>query len=225
MTIPSVLPLLKHLPIRTPTERRVERLLHDLVRPTRPMPRPTLWSASWETLHSLCTRIRTAPDPITMCEFGSGTSTAWFALAARAAGGGHVHSVDHELRYADRTRELLTAQGVAEWATVHHGPLAPSARNQDQPWYDERVFELVPAGINLVFVDGPVASLGSDIRYPALPTIADKLADHCTVVLDDTHRAKEQAIWERWISELSDEFLITVEPALSRSTAMLLQRR
>lgn len=85
--------------------------------------------------------------------------------------------------------------------------------------------ELMPAGINLVFVDGPVASLGTDIRYPALPTIADKLAEHCTVVLDDTHRAKEQAIWERWISELSDDFLITVEPALSRSTAMLLQRR
>ncbi|MDN5725191.1 MAG: class I SAM-dependent methyltransferase [Propionibacteriales bacterium] len=225
MTISSVLPLLKHLPIRTPSERRIARRLQAWAAPPHPMPRPTPWAASWETLHSLCSRIRASTNPITMAEFGSGVSTAWFALAVRAAGAGHIHSIEHQARFAERTRTLLARQGVSEHATVHLGHLGASDLNDGQPWYDPRCFDAYPTAINLVFVDGPVAHLGSNIRYPALPTIASRLADRCTVVLDDTHRAEEQGIWQRWGDELSDEFVITIEPPLSRSSAMLLQRR
>lgn len=231
MTISSTVPLfraaplLKHMPIRTRTERRVQRLLHEQLAPSAPMPRPTLWSASWETLHSLCTTIRRSRRPVQMAEFGSGASTVWFALAARAAGGGHIHSVDHEEKFGAATRDLLARHGLTEFATVHHAPLRPCALNGRQPWYDSEAFANHPQGINLVFVDGPVASIGRRVRYPALPTIADKLADTCTVVLDDTHRAKEQRIWRDWIDELSTDFEISLDPALSRSSSMVLRRR
>lgn len=231
MTISSTVPLLraapllKHMPIRTRTERRVQRLLHEQLAPTVPMPRPTLWSASWETLHSLCSLIRRSRRPVTMAEFGSGASTVWFALAARAAGGGHIHSVDHEQKFRRATQDLLRQHGVADYATVHHAPLRPCALNDRQPWYDSDVVAGHPSGINLVFVDGPVASIGRRVRYPALPSIADKLADTCTVVLDDTHRSKEQRIWRDWIAELSADFSVSVQPPLSRSTAMILRRR
>jgi hypothetical protein len=66
--------------------------------------------------------------------------------------------------------------------------------------------------IDLLLVDGPPGSAGTQARYPALPVLSDRLADGAIVVLDDFSRADETTIVERWCAEI---------PGLARSFAIL----
>jgi hypothetical protein len=82
---------------------------------------------------------------------------------------------------------------------------------RDFSWYQTDVFADLQ-GIDLLVVDGPPARASLEARYPALPTLRDRLSPNAIVVLDDAGREDETQIVERWCAEFDQ---------LSRHSAVL----
>jgi predicted O-methyltransferase YrrM len=131
-------------------------------------------------------------------EMGSGTSTVLFAMAFEQVGAGHVTALEHDEHYAEQTVALLTAHGVAHRSTVIVAPLVErEVDGESFRWYDTS--ELQPdQPVDLLLVDGPPEATGPRSRYPALPLMADLLADEALVILDDGRRDDETIIAEQW---------------------------
>jgi hypothetical protein len=161
------------------------------------------WSLADEGLALLAAEI--AAGRSTAIECGSGASTLVMARTLRDAGGGIVAAIEHEPEHATRTRELLDAEGLSAWARVVDAPLAEEPLAQPGcRWYARAALEQLPAGADLLLVDGPVASPGSGAersRYPALPLLRERLAPGCLVLLDDAQRDGERWVIDRWRSE------------------------
>lgn len=160
------------------------------------------WAATAETLLALVDEISRRPPGVSVLECGSGTSTLWLAAAVRELGAGAVVAVEHSPHYADETRRALARAGLQDWATVVVAELAPAAPDavHRTPWYDLDE-GTVPAGVDLLFVDGPPGGTGPRARYPAVPRLVDRLADGAVVVLDDTDRREEQEVVRAWVEE------------------------
>jgi predicted O-methyltransferase YrrM len=138
-------------------------------------------------------------------ECGSGLSTVTIARALRDLATGHVHSLEHDGHWAATTRHALAEDGLAEYATVVEAALVDG-------WYDRGSLHRLPErGIELLLVDGPPAGepRTERRRYPALPSLAARLAPGAAVLLDDTDRAGERWVLDRWL----DEFPIRLDPA------------
>ena len=131
-------------------------------------------------------------------ECGCGRSTVVIARALRELGDGEVHSLEHNPAWAQLCRAQLAAEGLMGIASVIEAPLGPHPLAQPGcGWYAEWAIRQLPdSGIELLLVDGPPAG-DQDIersRYPALPALAERLAEGAVVVLDDAVRAGE-----RWV--------------------------
>lgn len=157
-----------------------------------------LWTASADLLVELVDRL-VAERPAVAIEGGSGVSTVVMALAAREHGlPTRVIALEHNPEWAEHTRGMLERHGVAEYAEVRVAPLAPtSLDDHSTPWYDESaVADLTEIG--LVLVDGPPEGTGPRARYPMVPLLRDKLAQRCTILVDDTARPGDADVVERW---------------------------
>lgn len=136
-------------------------------------------------------------DRRSIVECGSGNSTVFLArLLAQRGGAGHVHSIDHDARWAEATREALRREGLEHLADVSHAPLVDG-------WYDRGALPAVEA-VDLLVVDGPPGwdvAAGAPIpgaREPALDVFRERLAPGATVVLDDIDREGERRIVAAW---------------------------
>ncbi|WP_459970278.1 class I SAM-dependent methyltransferase [Nocardioides pyridinolyticus] len=157
-----------------------------------------LWTASADLLVELVDRL-VAERPAVAVEGGSGVSTVVMALAVREHGlPTRVVALEHNAEWAAHTRRMLERHGVAEHAEVRVAPLAPtSLEGHDTPWYDEAaVADLTDIG--LVLVDGPPEGTGPRARYPMIPLLRDKLAERCTILVDDTARPGDADVVESW---------------------------
>lgn len=136
-------------------------------------------------------------------ECGSGTSTIWLAAALEQRGEGHVFALESDPDYARQTRADLATIGLSHRAEVIDAPLVDVAVNgrEPRPWYDLSGLPDDATDIDLLFVDGPVGALAPEVRYPAFPRLANRLAEHAVTVLDDTTRPDEANIVEVWLSE------------------------
>lgn len=160
------------------------------------------WALRPAALAAVCNEIVLAGRR-EVVELGSGVSTVVLGrlLAQR---GGRITAVEHDPSWAGVVRGLLKSDGLTEWARLIEGPLDPHPLALDGAhWYPESALAELPAGIDLLLVDGPP---GNDegierSRYPALPAINERLAPGSIVVLDDAERPGEQAILERWSME------------------------
>lgn len=157
-----------------------------------------LWTASADLLVELVDRL-VEGRPAVVIEGGSGVSTVVMALAVREHGlPTKVIALEHNPEWADHTRRMLERHGVAEFAEVRVAPLAPtSLADHETPWYDESAIADL-SEIGLVLVDGPPEGTGPRARYPMVPLLKDKLADHCTILVDDTARPGDADVVERW---------------------------
>lgn len=165
-----------------------------------PMPRPGTWAASEDLLLWLAGHVL-EHRPRVVVDLGSGQSSVWMAGAMRTAGyDGQVIGVDHDETYAQATRDLARRQGVDPWLSVICAPLRDQVvGGRDVRWYD--VDALADVGvIDLLCIDGPPGQGTAQARWPALPVLADRLADGATVVLDDMIRRDEQDILEDWLA-------------------------
>ena len=64
-------------------------------------------------------------------------------------------------------------------------------------WYYIEDLDLINEKIRLVICDGPRGNTPGG-RYGLLPILNNKLAENCLILLDDTHRKKEQKVIEAW---------------------------
>lgn len=176
--------------------------LFALVPPRGPVPQMVSFVAAPDVLLVLVQRFLSL-RPSLAIECGSGTSTLFVALAAQQYGiDCRLVSLEHELDYAERTRALLADHGVSHLVDVRHAPLTPtSLADHSGPWYDPAAFADLH-DIGLAFVDGPPGDVGPQARYPMVPLLADRLADRCTILLDDMRRAEEGAVGKRWMAQL-----------------------
>lgn len=167
------------------------------------------WAASPDVLRLLVHHIdRLRPELVV--EFGSGASSVWLGYALRRAGGGLHVAIEHDARYAELSRELVAAHGLADVVEIRHAPLTgiesttvtvdgDTARTADR-WYDRDVLADLE-GIGLVFIDGPPGGTGLQARYPALPSVLPHCTEDVVIVLDDADRPDERAAGDRWLAE------------------------
>lgn len=189
------------------------RVYDRLVRGDAPMPDLGGWAATPSSIVWLVDFVART-DATTIVECGSGASTVWLAAALEKRGGdGHVTTLEGSAEYAAQTRAQLERHGLAHRATVIDAPYAPST---DQPWYDIAGLADL-AGIDLLFVDGPDGSIAPQARFPAIPMLADRLADGCYVLLDDAERDDETRIVEAWTSDSYAGRTLTVAGQVGRA--------
>jgi predicted O-methyltransferase YrrM len=140
-------------------------------------------------------------------ECGGGVSTMYIAklLATRAEG--HLHTIEHDAKWADCLREMLHRQSLEAFCTVTVAPLEPM--RSPSAWYAAAELQRLDlTGIDLLLVDGPPAYARErrHARQPALRFFFDRLASDCTVILDDIDRRGEQEVVDRWEREFPVRF-------------------
>jgi hypothetical protein len=168
-----------------------------------PLPQTRGWAASPDFLRTLMQHALAARPACTV-ECSSGISTLVLARCAQLVGVGHVHSLEHDPEFAEKTRQTLRAEGLEEFATAYDAPLADlSLPGWQGKWYSHRV---LPDGldIDLLVVDGPPWFVAELPRYPALPVFHPQLTTGGVVFLDDAARADETAIVRRWLEKFAD---------------------
>jgi predicted O-methyltransferase YrrM len=189
---------------RTPSvTTELSRVYQRLVHHDRPMPEIGGWAMTGATLVWVLDQISRGRVS-TILECGSGSSTVWFALALEQRGTpGWIVSLESSSEYADETRGRLEELGLAHRAAVLTAPLVDldMPGRATQPWFDRSVLSDDVTGVDLLFVDGPVADVAPEARYPALPVLADRLSDDALVLLDDASRPDERHITELWCAE------------------------
>jgi predicted O-methyltransferase YrrM len=180
--------------------RQTEALLalYSLLQVRAPLPPSRRWAASPDLLVYLVSFVLDH-RPGHIVELGGGLSTLLLAYAIeKAGGGGRIISLDHDPRFAEKTRASLVEHGLDGLVEVRVAPLTVvDVGGEEWTWYD-------PAGMadvrscDLLLVDGPPANTGPRARYPALPILVDRLAEQATVVLDDCVRQDEKDLLSTW---------------------------
>jgi predicted O-methyltransferase YrrM len=150
-------------------------------------------------------------DRRAIVECGSGDSTLAIARRQTERGQGRHYSLEHDPDWPNDTRRRLVAAGLAARVEVIEAPLRPRGGAGD--WYELSALDCLPPEIDLLLVDGPPADLQPDgqIRHPALPVLAPRLAEGAVVILDDIDRPGERAVLERWSREHSVNFTLRPE--------------
>jgi len=152
---------------------------------------------------------------LTVVELGSGVSTVVVGrlLAER---GGTLTSVEHDPDWASIVRSQIAHEGLGDIVELVSEPLEPHPDSwAGAPWYSGNAIASLPSAIDLLLVDGPpgYGEGMSHSRYPALSTIADRLAPGALVILDDADRDPEREIIERW-QERQPEWSFGVDAGL-----------
>ncbi len=174
--------------------------LRALISAKAPLPALRGWALSPDALRLVIGEVFTR-QPQLIVECGSGSSTVWLGYAVQRLGTGRVVALEHDERFLSLTRDLLRAHGLDDVVEVRHAPLAPwDGGAGAQPWYDIRAVADLDK-IDLLLVDGPPGTIDTAVRYPALPVLLPSCADDVLIVLDDTVRAGESAVSDRWLAE------------------------
>jgi len=203
------------------TFRQLEALLNlSAVLPAYDvLPATRGWAASPDLLVVLVDLVITE-RPSLVVECGSGASTLWLALAMRRFGiDGRIIALDHDPVFGGKTRDLLARHDVGDLAEVRDAPLESfSLDGETYSWYARRAWEDL-AGIDLLFVDGPPATMGHQARYPALPLLSGSLSPVATAVLDDLVVPDMQKVLRLWL-DAYPEFGAEILP-LEKQAAVL----
>jgi predicted O-methyltransferase YrrM len=141
--------------------------------------------------------------PELVVETGSGVSTLVIAYALEKLGRGRVVAIDHDARYAEKTRALVERHGLGAYAKVLHAPLQElDVGGERHVWYALAALEGLD-GIDLVVDDGPPKYAGNMVRYASLPILRKRLSARGIFVLDFVGD-EENVILERWKRELPE---------------------
>lgn len=163
---------------------------------------PTLrgWAASPDFLLEIARHALEA-KPAACVECSSGASTVVLARCLQMNGAGHVYSLEHDPKYAEKTRRELKRHGLSDWATVIDAPLVEITDMPGRLWYSLNGLPPLEKAVELLVIDGPPQDTGPLARYPALPQLMSRLADTCAVFLDDADREDEREAVRRWTQD------------------------
>lgn len=170
---------------------------------SHPLPQTRGWAASPDFLRTVMQHALDVRPECTV-ECSSGVSTLVLARCAQVAGRGHVHSLEHDAEFAEKTRRSLRANGLESFATVYDAPLrATTLPGWQGDWY---AHDVLPDGlaVDLLVVDGPPWFVGKLPRYPAVPVLHSRLNAASTVFLDDAARPEETETVRRWLADFKD---------------------
>lgn len=187
---------LYYLSFHIPREVEAQHQLENTYRPEGLRPLLGGWALTPSGMLDIVQTIsKDSPDVVVEC--GSGTSTIWIALALRATGGGHVYALEHDPEFAHETRRQLSAQGLADYATVVDAPIVEqNGANGIVEWYDIRGVDDV-SRIDVCVVDGPPQTLG-DLRKFALELLSERFAVGTRIFADDVNRDSEKIMIADW---------------------------
>ncbi|MCA9189487.1 MAG: class I SAM-dependent methyltransferase [Pirellulaceae bacterium] len=188
------------------------------IRPRLPLPPlrvPGDWTITPDVAEILIDEICDS-KPQCVVELGSGVSSLIIGYALEQSGGGHCYSLEHDAAYARASSELIARHGLADYVTVIHGAISDYEINgRPGCWYERIAWDSID-DIDLLFVDGPPASIASAARYPALPLLFDRLNSPCVVIMDDGERESDVLTVVRWCQEfaaLACEYIATQKGA------------
>lgn len=191
--------------------------LYHAIQPGRELPPSDGWSAMPDILLVLHREIgRERPNVVLEC--GSGRSSVTMGYALRRLGHGRLLSLEHDARYALKTRRLIADHGLEDTVEVIDAPLRMIAvGDEEHQWYD--LSGLAVDTIDLVFVDGPPGDLGAKARFPALPLLSDRLPPGSVIVIDDYTRSDENDMVAAWL--VADPSWTVEDLAVERGGALL----
>lgn len=154
------------------------------------------WSAQLEYLEACIDAALDTDAPILEC--GSGLTTLLIGAIAQRRGY-ELWTLEHSQGWGDRVRKHLTRCRISAVNLV----VRPLRSYSGFTWYDPPLDRL-PDDFGLVICDGPPAMTPGG-RYGLLPVMRNRLATSCTILLDDAHREREQAIAAQWAREIEGD--------------------
>jgi predicted O-methyltransferase YrrM len=182
--------------------RQVEALmsLFFTTKPNVPLPNTREWAASPDLLKKIA-EIVLIKKPELVLEASSGISTLIIAYCLKQLGRGRVVSLEHNLKYARISQDLILLHGLEKVATIIYAPLEEvTIKGKQWLWYNTNELKL-DQSIDLFVIDGPPGMTQKLARYPALPLLFNDLSDNATIILDDGYREDENKIAELWQQE------------------------
>jgi predicted O-methyltransferase YrrM len=155
------------------------------------------WSAAEDFLLLLSDFCLThKPEIIVECS--SGTSSLVLARCCQINQCGHIYSLENGEEFVRQTQEQLADFSLSDYCDVQHAPLINYSLNgEEYEWYD--LEKLSVTEIDLLVIDGPPGFIQKHSRYPALPLLGQRLAEHGVIYLDDAARDDEREIVRRWL--------------------------
>jgi len=149
------------------------------------------------------------PDLVVEC--GSGWSTVLLARCLAELGRGRLIAFEHDERFAEQSRALLSPYEAGERVRVVHAPLAErDVDGERRLWYGPQVEAALdddPSGslIGVLLVDGPPGGAAARSRYPVVPVLRSRLSDDGVILLDDGYREDEAWAAREWGRSLGVE--------------------
>jgi len=157
----------------------------------------TCWANPWSVdsvfLTSMLHWLQETSGPVLEC--GSGLTTIVLATAASSTGRRSL-SLEQDERFEGRLAPALPRR-IRPWMDCKVVPLVSYG---EFDWYDVETVPL-PKRVGFVVCDGPPGTARGG-RYGLVPLLKDQLAPGCIVLIDDTNRAAERGIVDRWCTEL-----------------------
>ncbi len=157
------------------------------------------WSAGADFLRLIVGHCQHA-RPRVIVECSCGLTTLMLARRCQLNGHGHVYSLENGEDYVQATRDALNRYGLGQMASVIHAPLETvSMGERSFQWYAS--VGIPKVGIDMLVIDGPSGFIQRHSRYPAVPMLVDRFAEHCVIYLDDAARPDERELVARWLEE------------------------
>lgn len=166
------------------------------------------WSAAPDFLELIVEHALTH-KPTTIVECGSGLTTVMLARCCAVNDGGHLFSLENGAEFAAQTRAAVAGYELEAYSTVIDAPLVTHAVNgREFQWY--ALDDLAVIDIDMLVIDGPPGFIQRHSRYPALPLLFDRLAEGCTVFMDDAARPDERELvgmWQKEFPAIEQEYI------------------
>jgi hypothetical protein len=150
------------------------------------------YSASVRYLQQVERIFHLSQGPILEC--GSGATTLLIGLLAER-NKRQVWTLEHHADWSAHMQRMM-AHFNLDHLTVCHAPLKCYGEYE---WYTLPA-EFEENTFGMVVCDGPPGDIRGG-RYGLIPVMNTALRNDCRILLDDTHRKKEQVLIQRWAAE------------------------
>jgi len=177
--------------------------IYNLLRIDSILPPFRGWAISPDFASIILKKIRNNKiDQIIEC--GSGVSTIIICYLMKQRGSGHLYTLEHDIEYAEKTRQQLVNNNLADFATIMVSELVPHTINGVVwNWYDISNIK-TDQKFDMLIVDGPPFQIQANSRYPAIPLLNKHLNKNAIVLIDDCKRDEDKSVVKQWISEFND---------------------
>ncbi len=165
------------------------------------MPVTRGWAGSPDFLNKIV-GIILKQKPRFVLEASSGVSSVLIGLALKMNNLGKSLSLEHDISYAETSRNNILINEVEDISIVINCPLNDYLIDGvTWKWYETR--EMIFADkIDLLIIDGPPRTTQNLARYPAIPLLYKYFSDNVIILLDDANRPDEILIVKKWIGFL-----------------------